>query len=418
MDDLANDTVAVVLAGGKGTRLDPLTRRICKPALPFGGAYRSIDFSLSNCVNSGIRHIGIATQHKPDALLEHIDSVWRDTVTAPGQFVAPWPAEERAPRSGYRGTADAVYRNLELIESLGSRLVLILAGDHVYKMDYRPMLEHHYERGAVATVGCVAVAVEEASQFGIMSIDRNGRIDRFTEKPKTFAEIPAGASASAGGDCLLASMGIYVFDADLLARALRLDAFSRGSRHDFGGDILPRLIREAEAVAYRFRDASGEPAYWRDIGTVSAYWRAHMELLGPSPHMRLDDPLWPLRAADGAPRVLALHDSGSRRGEITKSLVTEDCSIGGEVHHSVLFGGVEVGPGADVADAVVLPGAVVGRDCRLRGVIVDGGCRVPDGTVIDRTARGPCKRSEHSAHGGPVVVTAEDVGDGLVYARA
>ena len=249
---LVDDTVAVILAGGQGTRLKPLTREICKPALPFGAAYRSIDFSLSNCVNSGIRRIGVATHHKPKALLDHLERVWGDVGDDPRNFVAAWRAETRAPGLGYSGTADAVYRNLDPIEKLDRRLVLILAGDHVYKMDYRPMLERHCERGAAVTIGCVEVPVEEAQEFGVLSVDGSGRINRFAEKPKTRSETPGGDRSH-----VLASMGIYVFDADLLARALRLDAVSTLSRHDFGGDILPRLVREEQAFAYPFRTADG-----------------------------------------------------------------------------------------------------------------------------------------------------------------
>lgn len=409
---LANDTVAVVLAGGKGTRLDPLTRHVCKPALPFGAAYRSIDFSLANCVNSGIRRVGVATQHKPEALVRHIERVWRKTLTDADDFVSSWAGEKRAPGVGYCGTADAVYRNLEIIEKLGRRLVLILAGDHVYKMDYRPLLAYHCERGAAVTVGCVEVPVEEAHEFGVLSVNHSGRIDRFVEKPKTRADLPRGDRSRVS-----ASMGIYVFEASFLARALRLDAVSAGSRHDFGGDILPRLVREADAFVYPFRASDGvQPAYWRDIGTIGAYWRAHMELLGPSPRVRLDDPDWPLPVDGGAPRSTACRRATRNRNDVESSLVAADCAVGGTVRRSVLFGGVEIRRGAEVADAVILPGAVVGRGCRLRGVIVDSGCRIPDGTVIDRSVVGAVRAGPSE----PAVVTAEDVEElsaRLKYAR-
>jgi glucose-1-phosphate adenylyltransferase len=378
-DVLADDTVAVVLAGGKGTRLEPLTREICKPALPFGGGYRSIDFSLSNCVNSGIRRVGVATQHKPAALLDHLERVWGDVVTGPEHFVAPWRAETRAPGSGYRGTADAVYRNLAVIEELDRRLVLILAGDHVYRMDYRPMLEQHCERGAAVTIGCVEVPAEDARQFGVLTLDDRGRIDRFVEKPETRAEIPGGDSGH-----VLASMGIYVFDAELLARALRLDALSATSNHDFGRNVLPRLIRDADAFAWTFRTADGvQPAYWRDIGTVDAYWRAHMDLLGPSPRVRLDDPEWPLPAAGRAPRMGGAAESG---GAAEDCLIAASATVKGTAQRSVVFDGAEIRRGAEVVDSVILPGAVIGSGCRLRGVIVDSGSRISDGTVIDRSA--------------------------------
>jgi glucose-1-phosphate adenylyltransferase len=371
------------LAGGKGTRLEPLTRDICKPALPFGGGYRGIDFSLSNCMNSGIRRVGVATQHKPQALLDHLERVWGKAVTNRQHFIAPWRAEARAPGIGYRGTADAVYRNLQIIEELDRRLVLILAGDHVYQMDYRPMLEQHCQRGATVTIGCVEVPTEDAQQFGVLTIDDHGRIDRFIEKPRTRAEVPGGDRGH-----VLASMGIYVFDADLLSRALRRDALSATSNHDFGSDVLPRLIRNADAFAWRFRTAGGvRPAYWRDIGTIEAYWRAHMDLLGPSPSMRLDDPDWPLPATGRAPRMIA-GTAAKHGGAADGSLIGATVTIRGTAQRSVVFDGAEVHRGAEVFDSVILPGAVIGSGCRLRGVIVDRGCRVPEGTVIDRSAGG------------------------------
>ncbi len=406
-DALAEDTVAVVLAGGKGTRLWPLTREICKPALPFGAGYRSIDFSLSNCVNSGIRRIGVPTQHKPEALLDHLEKSWSNVVTGPQEFIAPWHAQARAPGFGYRGTADAVYRNLQLIEDLGRRLVLILAGDHVYQMDYRPMLEQHCERGATVTIGCVEVPADDARQFGILTTRDDGRIERFVEKPKTRAEIPGGGSGH-----VLASMGIYVFDADLLSRALRLDAISSTSRHDFGGDVLPRLIRDANAFAWRFRAADGvQPAYWRDIGTVEAYWRAHMELLGPSPRLRLDEPHWPMARVGRAPRLVS-GGSTTDGGAVESSLLADTCVNKGTAQHSVLFDGTQIGRGATVVDTVLLPGAVVGAGCRLRGVIVDAGCRVPAGTVMDRSADGAVPWSRLQ----PIVVT-RDVAEKAARAR-
>jgi len=379
-DDLAADTLAVILAGGNGTRLDPLTRHVCKPALPFGAAYRSIDFSLSNCANSGIRAIGVPTQYKPQPLLEHLAETWRNDRVKGAPGVTPWRAEERAPRRGYRGTADAVYRNLALIDELGHGLVLILAGDHVYKMDYRPMLERHRTLGAAVTMACVEINAEDAQHFGVLSLGANDRIQRFVEKPRTLAEVPGG-----GRGPVLASMGVYVFDADFLARVLTMDAFTVESRHDFGADVLPRLIRNTRAFAYPFRAAEGPgPAYWRDIGTISAYWRAHMELTGASPQFSLDDADWPLLSTADPPLSITLRTITPHCGAIENSLVAPGCAIAGEVERSVLFRGVDVGRGAVVTDAVVLPGASVGPGCRLRGVIVDSDCRVPAGTVIER----------------------------------
>jgi glucose-1-phosphate adenylyltransferase len=405
---LADDTVAVILAGGKGTRLEPLTRDICKPALPFGAGYRSIDFSLSNCVNSGIRDIGVATQHKPEALLRHLERVW-SSADAPHR-ITPWRAETRAP-DGYRGTADAVYRNLAVIEALNRRLVLVLAGDHVYRMDYRPMLEQHRARGAAVTIGCVEVPTEEARHFGVLTVDERGRVDRFIEKPKTAAEVPGGCRSK-----VLASMGIYVFDAELLSRALRLDAVSPSSRRDFGHDVLPRLIRDADAFAWTFcAQDSGEPAYWRDIGTIDAYWRAHMDLLGPSPRLRLDDPAWPIPIAGRAARA-PVRGAAPHGGAQSESLLAAAAEVRGTVQRAVVFAGAEIRRGAEVVDSVVLPHAVIGAGCRLRGVVVDAGCRVPDGTVIDRSAGGtvPIARLD------PAVLTsnAAQAPAELVYAVA
>jgi glucose-1-phosphate adenylyltransferase len=377
---LADDTLAVILAGGNGTRLEPLTRRICKPALPFGGGFRSIDFSLSNCLNSGIRIVGVPTQYKPQALLQHLGDAWSDAAGAGACIVTPWRAEVRAPRLGYRGTADAVYRNLTLIEKLDRRLVLVLAGDHVYKMDYRPMLERHRVSGAGVTIGCIEVPVEEARHFGIAVLGDADRVERFVEKPRTRAELPGEASEK-----VLASMGIYVFDTDYLARLLRADAFAAESRHDFGGDILPRIVRDGAAFAYPVRDsADSDTPYWRDIGTLGAYWRSHMELVGPSPQLRLDSARWPLVTRAGVPLTVTSRVATTERGTVEDALIAPHIVIAGHVRRSVVFRGAEIGRDSAIADAVILPGAKIGAGCRLRGVIVDSDCVVPAGTIAER----------------------------------
>lgn len=400
---LATDTLAVVLAGGKGTRLGSLTRHVCKPALPFGAAYRNIDFTLSNCVNSGIRRIGIATQHKPESLLEHVDEVWSGVATGPGQFVDAWPADVHAPADGYRGTADAVYCNLDSIRRHEPALVLVLAGDHVYKMDYRPMLEYHRRCGADVTVGCVEVEPHEASQFGILSVDRHWRIDRFVEKPKRIDELPEN-------DRVLASMGIYVFDTPFLSRVLRRDAYSSASRHDFGGDILPQLLDEARVHAYAFA-GDGRAGYWRDVGTPGAYWRAHMELLDDSAGLRLDDPRWPLPASLAKPTLTARYAGPGTERTSDRSLIADGCEIAGAVRRSVVFSNVQVSSGAVIEHSVVLPGAAVGRNCRLSGVIVDSHCRIPDGMVIDSMSR----RDGGIEHEEPAVITTDDLAPGRAY---
>jgi glucose-1-phosphate adenylyltransferase len=333
-----------------------------------------------------------------------MDRAWRNVITDRKHFITSWPAEDRSPMSGYSGTADAVFRNLEIIEALGSRLVLVLAGDHIYKMDYRPLLEYHCERNADVTIGCVAVPIEDAHHFGVMSVDELGRISHFVEKPKALHRLPRS------GDNALASMGIYVFDAELLARVLKLDAISNDSRHDFGRDILPSLVSQAKLFAYPFRGSDGAPGYWRDIGTPSAYWRAHLDLLGPSPRLHLDDPSWPLRNRDlveSAPHYIERNAAGT----IESSLVAAGCAVRrARVRRSVLFSGASVAAGSEIAESIVLPNAVIGRRCRLRGAIVDSGCHIPDDTVIGEWISG--HTGAHTAE--PTIVTADNIRTNLV----
>jgi glucose-1-phosphate adenylyltransferase len=398
-DALADDAVAIVLAGGKGTRLGYLTQDICKPALPFAAAWRNIDFTLSNCVNSGIRRIGIATQYKPEALLAHIRDAWRCTATGRGEFIGAWQAENCAPRGFYRGTADAVYHNLYRILQQDCGLVLVLAGDHVYNMDYRPMLDAHRRAGADVTVGCVEVAPREARQFGVLSIDGRSRIRGFVEKPQCFDELPPG-------NRVLASMGIYVFETAFLARTLLRDACTRESRHDFGGDVLPRVLRKARMYAFPFEGSTAaERGYWRDVGTPAAYWRAHLDLLEDSPQLHLDDPQWPLRGARIRPQFTLEYADSNRKDDSDRSLVAGGCRIEGKLHRSVLFSDVRVGRSATIESSVILPGAVIGRNCRLSGAIVIGDCRIPDGMVIESNEQ-------------PVVVSAEVLEQNLAMSCA
>jgi glucose-1-phosphate adenylyltransferase len=376
---LGRETMAVVLAGGRGTRLAPLTRNICKPALPYAAGYRSIDFSLANCYRSKIGHIGVATQHLPQALHRHIEQVWGREDREPS--IELWFADDRAPRLGYRGTADAVFRNLDLIEKSGARYVLVLAGDHVYEMDYRPMLAQHRAQGATVTIGCIEVPVDSCSEFGVMGLDRDGAVYAFVEKPQGREALPRPAEPF-----VTASMGIYVFDVETLTDVLTADAFSRDSRHDFGRDVLPALIRRGGASGYRFR-SRGQPAYWRDVGTLAAYWQAHMELLDSDPPLHLDDPF--LQAPEGqAPSRVGATTSTDQRGSIEESLTGAGCRVAGRVARSVLFQNVDVQRDAKLLESVALPGAVIEEGCRLRGVIVDSGYRVPAGTVIDTTEGG------------------------------
>jgi glucose-1-phosphate adenylyltransferase len=343
-------------------------------------------------VNSGIRTIGVATQYKPDALIAHLRSHWNGNAVHGGAAIQGWRAEERAARGGYRGTADAVYRNLGSIPHLEGSLVLVLGGDHVYQMDYRPMLEAHSKRKASVTIACAVAPIEEARHFGVMAAAKDGRIESFVEKPQTGVQIP-----QVSGGNVLVSTGIYVFDGPFLARILAIDADLHASGHDFGADILPRLIEAGRAYAYALPGTDGaSAAYWRDIGTIGTFWRAHMDLLGPNPLLKVEDPGWPLGRAGAPPRVLP-STSTPQGGTIEESVVPNESTIAGDVSRCVLFDGVKVARGAKIWDSVVLPGAVVGAGSRLRGVIVDAAYRVLDGTVIERSGytAEPAVLSEH-----------------------
>lgn len=319
MRELSRDTFALVLAGGNGTRLGELTKWQCKPAIPFAGHFRNIDFTLSNCVNSGVRRIAVLTQYKAHGLIAHLNGGWNFLPRATGEFLEVWPAQQRVHSGWYAGTADAVFQNLDLVSAQRSRYTLVLAGDHIYKMDYRRMLEQHAAVGAGVTIGCVPVPMEMASSFGVVGVDAQRGVHSFVEKPS-----PA-MLAAAGGDpdtssTVLASMGIYVFTTDYLVELLNRDASVSGSSHDFGKDILPTAVREGRAGAYQFVDEAGAPGYWRDVGTLDSYWGAHMELLEPTPAMDLYDEEWPIHtmATVCAPARIA-DDAG--RHAVTSSLL-------------------------------------------------------------------------------------------------
>jgi glucose-1-phosphate adenylyltransferase len=374
--ELARDTFALVLAGGNGTRLGELTRWQCKPAIPFAGHFRNIDFTLSNCVNSGVRRIAVLTQYKAQTLITHIAGGWNFLARPLGEFVEVWPAQQRLHKAWYAGTADAVHQNLDLVLAQSSRYTLVLAGDHIYKMDYRKLIERHAASGAAVTVACVPVPVEAASSFGVLGVDDHHRVRSFIEKP-------ARESLRALQDNILASMGVYVFTTAWLADRLRHDASSAASGHDFGRDILPNAVREDLVVAHPFTDASGRPAYWRDVGTLDAYWHAHMELLVPEPPIDLYDTAWPIiTAPEQLPPARLLFDS-TRHGPVANSLVGAGVVIrGAAVTNSVLSSKVQIGEGSTLDEAVVLPGARIGASCHLRRVIIDAGMEIPDGTVV------------------------------------
>ncbi len=374
--DLVGNCVALILAGGNGTRLGELTRWQCKPAVPFAGHYRNIDFTLSNCVNSHIRRIAVLTQYKAQTLLTHLAAGWSFLSRELGESIEVWPAQQRLHGGWYSGTADAVHQNLDLVLGYGSRYTFVLAGDHVYKMDYRRMLESHVALGADVTVGCVPVARSQAGEFGILGVDSGHRVSSFIEKPRPDS-LPADT------DRFLASMGVYVFNTEYLAECLRWDAQRSDSAHDFGRDILPLAVREQRVVAHRFTAPDGRAGYWRDVGTLDAYWKAHMELLDPEPAIELNDPRWPIHTlARALPPARLLFDT-ARHGAVINSMLSAGVVVrGAYVTRSVLSPEVHIGEGSVLDQAVVLPGARIGSNCRLRRVIVDEGMCVADQTVV------------------------------------
>ena len=411
---LTRDTLALILAGGRGSRLKQLTTWRAKPAVPFGGKFRIIDFPLSNCMNSGIRRVGVLTQYKAHSLLLHIQRGWGFLRGELGEFVELMPAQQRVDEtSWYSGTANAVYQNLDIIRNHDPRFVLLLAGDHVYKMDYGRMLAFHVEEGADMTVGCIEVPIAEARAFGVMSVDRDKRVVKFVEKPAEPESIPGAPELA------LASMGIYIFNTAFLYEQLIKDADSVGSSHDFGKDVIPSVIDAYRVMAYPFRDpATGGRAYWRDVGTIDAYWRANMELIGVTPELNLYDQEWPIWTyqEQWPPAKFVFNDEG-RRGMAVDSMVSGGCIISGAtVRRSLLFSNVRVNSHSLVEDSVVLPGVTVGEKCRLRKVVIDKGCIIPDGTIIGEDRAQDRQRFDITP-GGVVVVTPEMLGQELHHVR-
>jgi glucose-1-phosphate adenylyltransferase len=371
------DVLALVLAGGKGSRLGGLTKDMAKPALHFGGQYRVIDFSLSNCINSGIRRVGVLTQYQADPLIRHLQRAWNYLPTSLGEFIEIWPPQQKLGDHWYQGTADAVYQNIDAIMRLQPKLVLVLAGDHVYQMDYRRMIETHLASGADVTVACSEVAVDDASRFGVMTVDRQCRVHAFDEKPVAphgMRERPERA---------LVSMGIYLFETQTLIRELCQNATDVAQGHDFGHDVIPRLIRTRTVVAHRFCDDDGRPHFWFDIGTLDAYHDAHMALLDVNPRLDLHADDWTIRAMCGNGRPSRIFDQGKFRASVANTLLSAGCEIAGAaVIHSAISENVRIGAGSLVAKSVVLPDAVIGEDCRIERAIIDAGCVIPAGTVI------------------------------------
>ncbi len=402
---LTRETLALILAGGRGSRLKHLTLWRAKPATPFGGKYRIIDFPLSNCINSGIRRICVLTQYKAHSLIQHIQRGWGFLRGEFGEFVELLPAQQRIDQSSwYKGTTDAVYQNLDIIRTHAPEFILVLAGDHIYKMDYGPMLAQHVESKADVTVGSIEVPRERAHEFGVLTVNEHNEIIRFVEKPQNPETLPGQDNVT------LASMGIYAFNTRFLFEKLIEDAGLEGSSHDFGRDLVPRLIGRHRAIAYPFRDVqTKEQSYWRDVGTVDAFWEANMELIGVDPELNLYDEHWPIWTyQDQSPPAKFVFDDEGRRGMAVDSMIADGCIIsGGYVNHSLLFSGVQVHSYVQLRDAVVLPGVDIGRYCRLRKVIVDRACIIPPGTVIGEDPEEDARRFYRTEQG--VVLVAREM---------
>lgn len=410
---ITRNTLALILAGGRGTRLKQLTAWRVKPAVPFAGRYRIIDFTLSNCLNSGIRRIGVLTQYKADSLIRHIQNGWNFLRAELDEYIYLLPAQQRIQESWYKGTADAVYQNLDILHRLDSDYTLILAGDHVYKMDYAALLGYHVENGADLTIGCIEIPLSEGNAFGIMQVDHSNRVVDFVEKPESPPIIPGRE------DVCLASMGIYVFNTDFLFKQLIEDADCPNSAHDFGKDIIPSVVGKHTVYAYPFLNMhTGVQRYWRDVGTVDAYWRANMELIGISPELNLYDRTWPIWTyQEQTPPAKFVFDDGDRRGMAVDSMVSGGCVISGaQVHHSMLFSNVHVNSHSLIEDSVVLPNSTIGWHCRINRAIVDKGCKIPEGAVIGEDPEKDAKRFYVSPDK-VVLVTPEMLGQKYRYAR-
>ena len=406
VSQLTRNTVALILAGGRGSRLHQMTDWRAKPAVPFGGKFRIIDFPLSNCINSGIRKIGILTQYKADPLIKHIQQGWGFLRGEFGEFVNLMPAQQTAQGGGwYEGTADAIYQSIDMLRSHNSEYVLILAGDHIYKMDYGSMLADHVEKGADLTIGCLEVSLDEAKDFGVMHVNEDRQVQAFVEKPSNPPCIPGRTDVS------LASMGIYIFNTQFLIDKLIEDAKTTGSTRDFGHDIIPAVIDNHIVNAYPFLNLQGEQSYWRDVGTIDAYWSANMELIGVNPDLNLYDKTWPIWTYQAQnPPAKFIFDDQDRRGQALDSMVSGGCIISGAtVKHSLVFSDVRVNSYSLVEDSVLLPEAIIGRNCRIKKAIIEKGCHVPEGTIIGEDAAKDKERF-HVSSGGVVLVTPEMLG--------
>ncbi|GGN35435.1 MULTISPECIES: glucose-1-phosphate adenylyltransferase [Marinomonas] len=377
-------TLSIILAGGRGSRLRQLTDNRSKPAVPIAGKYKIIDFPLSNCINSGMRRIAVLTQYRSHTLNQHVQRGWNFLRSDFNEFIELWPAQQQTGSDWYRGTADAVYQNLSMIDGLDSEYILILAGDHVYKQDYSLMLQDHIESGADVTVACIEVPLKEADQFGVMHVDENDNIIAFEEKPANPPTMPGKPDVS------LASMGIYIFNTKFLSENLRSDASDDDSSHDFGKDLIPLFVGRCKIKAHHFANSvinnSSYPdkPYWRDVGTLTAYWEANMDLTRLVPELDLYDEEWPIRTAQyQRPAAKFNYNYEERIGTALNSVVSAGCIVSGStVEQSILFNNVRVNSYSHVNKSVILPRCDIGRHCRLSKVVVDSDCHIPEGTII------------------------------------
>jgi glucose-1-phosphate adenylyltransferase len=380
ISNLTKETYALVLAGGRGSRLYELTDWRAKPAVYFGGKFRIIDFPLSNCVNSGIQHVGIATQYKSHSLIRHIQRGWSGFKANLSEVVEILPASQRSGSDWYMGTADAVYQNLDIIRAEKPKYILILSGDHVYRMDYGVLLAQHVDNNADMTVCCLEVATEEAAgSFGVMTVDKSNKVIAFDEKPKVPNEIPGKP-----GLCL-ASMGNYVFDSEFLFDQLEKDCCKEGSSRDFGNDIIPAIIEDHNVFAFAFKDPeSSKQPYWRDVGTIDSFWEANMELVEPRPQLDLYDKGWPIWTyQEQLPPAKFIFDNDERRGTALDSTVSGGCIISGStIRKSLLFSSVHTHSYCVIEYSVILHGSDVAENCKLRRVVVDSDCKIPAGMTI------------------------------------
>jgi glucose-1-phosphate adenylyltransferase len=407
ISNLTRDTYALILAGGRGSRLYELTNWRAKPALYFGGKFRIIDFPLSNCINSGIRNVGVVTQYKSHSLIRHLVRGWGHFKKELGESVEILPASQRFSDNWYEGTADAVFQNIDIIRDELPKYVLVLSGDHIYRMDYGNLIAQHVESGAKMTVSCMPVPIEEAAgQFGVMSVDENLKVIGFAEKPENPTPLPNDPSRC------LASMGNYVFDTEFLFEQLKADAETSGSERDFGKDIIPSIIEEGSVYAFQFESDGENEAYWRDVGTLDSFWQANMELVSPVPALNLYDKKWPIWTyQEQLPPAKFVWEEDNRRGTAINSVVSGGCIISGAtLRRSICFSNVRVHSYSEVEDSVLLPDVEVERNCRIRKAIIDRGCIVPEGTVIGHSREDDLARGFRVTEKGVVLVTREMLG--------